>query len=176
MGADSKSFWSTIPGLITGLAGVLTAIVGLGTLLIQLGVIGDGGGGSTKTGRSTATTLAPGSGGSGGSSGSQSGTATTRAVKTFGVSPETVTLKGNEKASIMVRNTGNAALLLVPEVTGRDADKFTVDDGSCSSELAPQDSCVLTVSFEGGLVAEATLEVTASGAPSRDVELHGSAL
>ena len=40
MSENSRSFFSTVPGLVTGLAGVLTAVVGLITVLIQLGVIG----------------------------------------------------------------------------------------------------------------------------------------
>jgi len=61
MSENKRSYFSTIPGLATGLAGVLTAIVGLITVLIQLDVIGgDDTNGSTagNAGATTTTTTA----------------------------------------------------------------------------------------------------------------------
>ena len=40
MSENKKSFWSSIPGLVTGLAGLLTGVVGLVTVLIQLEDLG----------------------------------------------------------------------------------------------------------------------------------------
>jgi hypothetical protein len=37
---DTKSFWATLPGILTGIAGILTAIGGLLVILYQIGVIG----------------------------------------------------------------------------------------------------------------------------------------
>ena len=45
---NKKSFWSSIPGLVTGLAGLLTGVVGLVTVLIQLDVIGGDDGGTPR--------------------------------------------------------------------------------------------------------------------------------
>ncbi|HEB58440.1 MAG TPA: hypothetical protein ENJ01_04395 [Gammaproteobacteria bacterium] len=36
-----KSFWATLPGILTGLAGLITAVVGLLIALNQIGVIGN---------------------------------------------------------------------------------------------------------------------------------------
>ena len=66
MSTTTRSFWSTIPGLVTGLAGILTALVGLGALLVSLGVIGDKDSGSP----STQSPAAKSSGTSGATSGS----------------------------------------------------------------------------------------------------------
>ncbi|MCI0563537.1 MAG: hypothetical protein MN733_34105 [Nitrososphaera sp.] len=37
---DNKSFWTTLPGILTGLAAVITAIGGIIAILYQAGVIG----------------------------------------------------------------------------------------------------------------------------------------
>ena len=61
MSENKKSFFSSIPGLITGLAGLVTGIVGLFTVLIQLDVIG-GDDDSGPTGAGGTTTVAPATG------------------------------------------------------------------------------------------------------------------
>ena len=38
--SQQKSFWSTIPGILTGIAAVVTAIGGLLAILFQAGIIG----------------------------------------------------------------------------------------------------------------------------------------
>jgi len=38
--SDTKSFWATLPGILTGIAGILSAIGGLLVILYQIGVIG----------------------------------------------------------------------------------------------------------------------------------------
>ncbi len=40
MPTEKKSFWSSLPGMVTGAAGVVGAIVGVISVLIALGVIG----------------------------------------------------------------------------------------------------------------------------------------
>ena len=37
---EKKSFWTTFPGILTGIAGIITAIGGLLVILYQIGVIG----------------------------------------------------------------------------------------------------------------------------------------
>lgn len=39
---EQKSFWSTLPGIITGIAGVITAVTGLIIALNQMGFLGKG--------------------------------------------------------------------------------------------------------------------------------------
>jgi hypothetical protein len=172
----SKSFWSTIPGLITGLAGILTALVGLGTLLIQIGVIG-GDGDSTKTttkpGQSVTT---PGGARSDDSDAAGSGAAT--GPPKFTVAPDEMKLSTSEKRdTVTVSNTGTVPLRLVTEITGSGKDQFTLTKGTCGTEVPRSGSCTMTVEFEGGLAAKAELVVKASGGSSaQQVKLEGSLL
>lgn len=176
MSSNSKSFWSTMPGLITGIAGILTALVGLATILIQIGVIGgDGDSGPGNEPGETVTTDADGrpSGGSGGS-----GTATTAGRPTFTVAPTSLRLSGSEKSdTVTVTNTGSAAFSVSTAVTGAGDDQFEVSKGSCGSEVPGRGSCTMTVSFKGGLEATAKLVVTVRGAASpQEVSLRGTLL
>jgi len=170
---NSKSFWSTIPGLITGLAGILTALVGLGTLLIQIGVIGGDGNSNAKTGV-TGNPRAPGNTASDDSDSS----ATEPTRLSFTVAPDDVKLTTSEKTdTVTVSNTGTAALTLATEIDGSGADQFTVTKGSCGTQVPKGGSCSMTVSFKGGLAAQAELIVKASGASSsQEVKLEGSLL
>ena len=174
MSEKTRSFFATIPGVITGLAGVLTAIVGLVTVLIQLEVIGGDGSNNVAT---TGTTVAPAGGGA-------AGPATTVEPGSFTVSPNPLNFGlGDPKEKVLtVRNTSSTATLAVqtPLVAGKDAARFTVAMGDCGRELAPKLSCNLRVTFApAGPLAnyEATVQVLAPGAPQgAEVKLTGTTL
>lgn len=172
MSTRSKSFWSTIPGLITGLAGILTALVGLGTLLIQVGVIGGDGDDSTKNTPGQTATTRPGINQDDGGSGTATG------PPKFTVAPDELKLTGSEKTkNVTVSNTGQAAFTLSTELSGSGEDQFTVSKGTCGSQVPKGGSCVMSVSFKGALAAEAELVVTAPGASSsQEVTIEGSLL
>jgi hypothetical protein len=173
---NSKSFWSTIPGLITGLAGILTGIVGLATLLIQIGVIGGDNGDSPTTTRPGAT-AAPGAGGGQSDGSDDSGSETTAGRPSFTVAPTSLKLSGSDKTGeVTVSNTGGGAFTVATDVTGSGEDQFTVRRGSCGAEVPRRGSCTMTVEFKGGLGATAELVVTVRGAsPSEQrVDLEGS--
>ena len=167
MSENKRSYFSTIPGLVTGLAGVLTAIVGLITVLIQLDVIGgDDTNGSTAV-NAGATTIAPAGGGAGTAT-----TTTTAESGTFTVSPTALEFGPTDlKEKILtVKNTSSATTLTVqtPKVVGADNDRFAAFEDGCKSPLAPNLSCTIRVSFApgGGLRSyEATLQIQAIGAP-----------
>ena len=172
MSTRSKSFWSTVPGLITGLAGILTALVGLGTLLIQIGVIG-GDDDATPTRTRPGRTATDGSGQSDDSDGS--GTAT--GPPKFTVAPQDLKLTTSEKTkNVTVSNTGSSAFTLSTELTGTGEDQFTLSKGTCGSQVPKGGSCVMSVSFKGALAGKAELVVTAPGASSQEVSLEGSLL
>ncbi len=150
MSTQSRSFWSTMPGLVTGVAGILTALVGLGTLLVQLGVIGGNGGDSSPK---------PGPG------------------ATFIVSPTSLDLTADDKTgSVTVENTGATALSVQqPALSGSGKDQFSVS--SRCGQLPAGDSCTVTVTFKGLLDASAVLTIRASGGASpKDVALEGKLL
>ncbi|HEX2047458.1 MAG TPA: hypothetical protein VHF27_06825 [Acidimicrobiales bacterium] len=179
MSESKRSFWSTIPGLVTGLAGLLTGIVGLVTVLIQLGVLGDDDSNqSVATTETTATTVAGGARSGGGGA---TPTPTTE-VPRFTVSPTTLDFKpADREKKVKVENISETASLTVaqPRVTGQDAAQFSADAGTCRGPLRPGLSCELVVTFSpaGPLrTYRALLQVTADGARGAEVPLTASTL
>lgn len=154
MAGSRKSFFSTIPGFVTGLAGLVSAVVAAVGLAVQQGWIGGDGDSS-----------APATAGDGGAE--------------FSVEPTTVTFRpvGSSRAEVTVRNTGEVGLRLEePTVTGDDAERFEVAQGTCDAPVDPGRSCQLEVTFDpatGDFTA--TLVVEAEDAPqAREVTLRGS--
>lgn len=185
--SDSRgSFWSTVPGLVTGLAGLLTGIVGLITLGVQTGVVGGSGGSSGTT--TTTTTAAPAGATAGGTAGSGPtgpATATTEAGS-FALSPTALDFPPTDAQpkKVTVRNTSTSATLtgLRTTVVGSDADRFSVSLDTCTDKLAANLSCTLQVRFTPVSGAplkrySATVQVTATGATAGgEVALTASTL
>jgi hypothetical protein len=181
--SDAKrSFWSSIPGLITGLAGLLTGVVGLITLLVQQGIIGHDSGAKTPPNAATSTTVT--STVAGGTSGSA--TSTTAEAGTFTVLPTAIDFPPTDlkPKNLTVKNTSASASLTVkqPTVVGTDADKFSVSMGTCASRLAANLTCTMQVTFtppagSGLKMYRATLQLMADGAPrGNEVALTASTL
>lgn len=144
MSESKQSFWSTIPGLVTGLAGLLTGIVGLVTVLMQLDVLG--GNGDNTPGAAVTTTVAPGAAaGAGGSS------ATTISGR---LTAEPATLKlatGEREKTLRVVNNATATVtVLKPEYKGRDSSAFSVDSGCTNVALRAGASCTVKVQLSPG--------------------------
>ena len=177
--SDGKPFWSTVPGVVTGAAGVISAIVGLLGISVQLGWIGGGGDKSTvssSSGDAVATTTPS----------TVRGATTTPSVSTakageFSVDPQTVTfepLKAKE-LTVSVENTGDVAITMrTPVVSGTEAANFTVADETCTtSTLAPGRSCEIKVAFAATQPGDysAKLAVAASNVPRQvEVTLKGT--
>ena len=153
MSENKKSFWSSIPGLVTGLAGLLTGIVGLVTVLIQLDVIGGDGNGTPNA--AVTTTIAPGGtvGTTGGTTGGAGGNTTISGRLT--ADPTTLKLAtGEREKTLTVRNATNVSVtVLKPEYTGTDRSAFSTDSGCTNVVLPAGRSCTLkvTVSPSGPL-------------------------
>lgn len=165
MSESKKSFWSTIPGLVTGLAGLLTGIVGLVTVLIQLGVLG--GDDSNRSVDTTGTTVAGGAPSPGGG-----GTTPTTEVPSFTVTPGTLDFKPADprEKTLTVKNTSDTATITLarPQITGPDSGQFSANVGTCTGPLRPNLSCDLRVTFtpSGPLRSySARLQLTAPGTP-----------
>lgn len=174
MSTPKKSFWSTVPGLVTGLVGLLTTLVALGTLLVTLGVIGD----KSST---TVTTLAPGGtpGATTGGGGSGGATPTTAGTALFDASPRNVSLTAASKsATVTVTNRGTAKLTMeTPAIDGPQKDQFQVVATACTkTDIPVGDTCSMTVTFKGGLEATATMTLSADKAKPVDVALKGTLL
>lgn len=137
MSENKRSFWSSIPGLITGIAGLLTGIVGLGTLAVQQGVVG--GNGSTRP----ATTAAPGGAGAIPTTSTEEGA--------FSVSPTLLRFQtGEREKDVTVRNSTRTARITVtaPQFSGPDASVFAADAGCTNVRLEPGRSCTVKVLFD----------------------------
>ncbi len=181
--SSKPGFFSTLPGLLTGMAGILTAGAAVAGLAVQQGWIG-GGSDSVSSDTAAETGQRPedsragdtGTSGSGGSSSSAS-----RAAGSFEVSPGNVEFDpiGAKQATVKVRNTGDVALSVrPPRVTGEDADRFRATNRSCTGSLDPGRTCELEVAFDPKAGKyNAVLVVSATGAPSSaEVPLEASGL
>ena len=177
--SSKRGFFSTLPGLLTGVAGVLSAGAAVAGLAVQQGWVG-GGSDTSKSDTAAETGQRPGSAGSDGTSGGASSSAS-RAAGSFEVSPGNVEFDpiGAQEATVKVRNTGDVSLSVKPPtVTGEDADQFRATNRSCTGSLAPGRTCELEVTFEPKAGKyNAVLVVAANGAPNEaEVPLEGSAL
>jgi hypothetical protein len=142
MSENRKSFWSSIPGLVTGLAGLLTGVVGLVTVLIQLDVIGGDNGGTPNA--AVTTTVAPG-----GTAGTTGGAGATTISGRLAVEPTSLKLATTEREkTLTVRNLSNGSLtVLKPEYTGTDRSAFSTDAGCTNVVLPAGRSCTLKVTL-----------------------------
>ncbi len=151
--AKERSFWSSLPGLLTGLAGVLTGVVALLGLALNQGWIGDG----------PAQDDAPPGG---------------EEVVRISVEPESLKLSEvptQSAKSVTVTNDGTGPVSLSTEIDGRDPEEFSADD-DCGGELPPRQSCKVTVRLSAGPgLHSATLVVSADGEQSGRVSLEGTA-
>jgi len=173
--SNGKPFWSSVPGVVTGVAGVVSAIVGLLGVSTQLGWIGGDDKVSSSADGSPTTTAATVAGAT---------TAPSAAVRSgeFEVEPDSVSfepLKARD-ITVVVRNTGNVALTMrTPTVTGSAAANFKATDMGCAkSTLAPGRSCDVKVAFTPTAPGEyaAVLVLVASNAPRQvEVTLKGTA-
>ncbi len=170
--STSKSFWSGVPVLAKAIGGIVTGVVGVGSLLIALGVIGKSNSTPTVTTGGSGPTTSATSGGSG-------ATASTTGSASFTVDRRVVGLKLLDKtAAVTVTNQGSAPLKVkAPEIDGPQGDQFKVVATECTKHaVAPDESCVLTVTYQGAAEAKATMTVTAENAKPVDVTLTGTLL
>ena len=148
--AEKGSFWSSLPGVLTGISGLATAVVALLSLAASQGWIGGGGG-------------------DGGSAGG--GAATAR----LEVEPASLQFRAVPGASreqtVKVTNDGDAPAQLEPKISGADAGQFEAEAGDCSDPLPAGLSCTVTVTFVGGLGDEATATLVVTPENGRPAEV-----
>jgi hypothetical protein len=159
--AEKGSFWSSLPGVLTGIAGLATAVVALLSLAASQGWIGgDGGGDADGTGT-----------GAGG-----------EAPVRLDVKPTSVQFRAvpgaSKQATVTVTNQGDAAIQLQEPFTEPDADQFEVDGGDCTGSLPAGRSCKVEVTYRGGLgeEASATLVIAPESGKAAQVPLDASVI
>ncbi len=156
--AKERSFWSSIPGVLTGLAGILTAVVGLLGLALNQGWLGDGAAQEQD-------------GGDGGTE-----------VVRIEVDPERLEFDnpvGGATKSVAVSNEGTEPVTVATSRDGDGADAFTVDDGDCTRSQIPSGaSCEVEVRFSADVGRfQAKLVVSANdGEQVQEVALSGTSV
>ncbi len=153
--AKERSFWSSLPGLFTGLAGVLTGVVALLGLALNQGWIGDG----------PAQEDAPSGG---------------QEVVSISVEPTSIDLnQATQRAgSIDVKNDGTEPVELTVGLQGTTPEAFSITENRCGGALPPGRSCRVTVSLDAGPGRhEALLVATVvGGGDSAEARLNGTAV
>jgi hypothetical protein len=160
--AEKGSFWSSLPGVLTALAGLATAVVGLLSLAASQGWIGgDGGGDADGTGT-----------GAGGEAPAR--------IEVDLPSLQFRAVPGASKEqTVTVTNEGDVATQLAdPEITGPGKGQFEVDDGDCPRPLGGGRSCKVVVTYNGGLgdKASATLVITPESGKAAEVRLEAGVI
>lgn len=166
---EKKSFWSTIPGVIAGIATILTAGVALISLIATNG--DDPQPQATETASPSATS-APGSSGG---SGSGSGGNAPRAV----IAPRSIDFGDlgsgrSARQTVTVTNSGSEYLVVEDAAVDSPAGAFSMDAEDCLAEqtgIAPDDECEIEVTFSprsvGSFAGFLVIEHSAAGSPER---------
>lgn len=173
MAASRKSFFSTLPGFVTGLAGLVSAAVAAVGLGVQQGWIG--GSGSEPSADELRT--------DGRAALSRENQEQGRADEepAFAVEPTSVSFGpvGSRDASVKVRNTGDVDLRLgTPTITGDDPDRFRVSEGTCNGVVDPGRSCELDVTFtpKTGTFSAVLVVEAEEGGKAHEVPLQARAV
>lgn len=137
MAKGERAFWSSLPGVLTGLAGILTATVALLGLGLSQGWIGD-------------EDPDEGDNGSGDDD-----------TPVLSVDPPSITFRpailGAVSQTVTIRNQSSTAVTLSSaRLDGEHPDRFEVNDRECSGELAGGRSCEVTVIFDPAGVGESS--------------------
>ena len=158
--SEKKSFWATLPGIITGTATVISAALGLWAALSN--------GGATSNTPQPIQTASPSPSSAATSSSSLSPEVLTDELPEADVVPQSVDfgdlgLGRSGSKSITVVNSGEADLEIYEvSLTGEGADRFKVGSDTCASEsIAPGSRCEITLEFSPSTVASflATLQL-----------------
>ncbi len=129
--AEKGSFWSSLPGVLTGIAGLATAVVALLSLAASQGWIGGGGGDDA---------------------GSGAGGDATPVVEVDPRAIEFQPVPTSREVTVAVTNAGTGPFRVdQPQITGSEADLFDADGSNCTrKELPAGQSCDVVVTFDPG--------------------------
>ena len=174
--SKGKAFFSTLPGIISALAGLVTVIVGVLAISAQLG--GDDDGGDVGNGGSSATssTLAAGGGGAGGSGGSNTPTASGR----LSANPPRLTFAvlATKEATVTISHDADGRVALdQPKIDGTDSAQYSATS-DCAPSLDAGRSCTVKVTFKptktGKFTAKLVVASPTRGVKAVEVEIEGN--
>ena len=171
-----RAFFSTIPGIISALAGLVTVIVGVLAITAQLGGDDEDGNGNGSSSGTTMSTLAGGAGGGGGSGGATTPTATGR----LSASPTSLKFEvlGAKEATVRVRNEANGPVTLnPPKIEGSDSAQYAATF-NCPPSLGAEASCDVKVTFKptkaGRSTATLLVAPVAGAVRAVEVDIEGN--
>lgn len=173
--SKGKAFFSTLPGIISALAGLVTVIVGVLAISAQMGWLSDEDDEEAASGGTSTTTVTSVAGSAGGSS-------TTISAASLSVAPRSVTFAavGTKNQTVTVRNDGAAAVTLQPpSMSGPDNDQFDATTTECRSPLGPGRSCAVEITFAPTRPGQFTARLVvapAGGGRAVEVPVDGSRL
>jgi hypothetical protein len=174
--AQKKSFWSTLPGFLTGTATVISAVLGL------LAVFGLGGDDKSKT--ATPTVTASPSPTAGGSERQGSGGSGESSVGLVRLSPQNVDFgrqnvgSGGPEETVTLTNTGTREVIInTVELGGADPSLFQIVSNDCGDTVQPEYDCKISLRFipeaAGDFRATLLIDHDADEGPT-DVTLQGT--
>jgi hypothetical protein len=147
----NKSFFSSLAGLITGIAGLLTATVAIFGVASSQGWLSGAGSKSPASAGAPAQTTTPSAGSTTTSPiGGAGGPGGVASVPQYAVDPTSVTFPavGTSTTMVKVSNTGVVPLTVQPpEVTGPGASHFNASAGTCDGSVDPGRSCQIQMTF-----------------------------
>ena len=176
--SEKKSFWATLPGMLTGTATVITAALGLWATLANTGVTGN----APQATPSQTASPSP----SPSVSPFQSPEVLFDEFPEANVVPDSVDFEDlglgrSASKSITVVNSGESDLEIYEvAVTGDGADRFKVAQDTCASEsISPGSRCQITFEFSpsavGTFLATLQLDHNAQDTPTK-VPLSGKGI
>ncbi len=172
---EKKSFWHTIPGVITGAATIITALLGLIPLL-NSGPDGDrqpaesASGTPTASGTSTAANR--------GSSGSATDSVPEALISPANVNFGRVGAGKTETQTVTVESSGSEYLVIEEAAISGRTEVFSAEADDCLDEtgIEPGSQCEITVTFRptspGSYAGILEIRHSAKGSPER-VALNG---
>jgi centrosomal CEP192-like protein len=175
--SEKKSFWATLPGIMTGTATVVSAALGIWAAVANSGVNED-----TQVSPTPTVSSSP----SATPSSSLSPEVLTDVLPEADVVPESVDfgdqgLGRSGSKTITVVNSGEADLEIYEvEISGEGADRFKVVQDTCASEsIAAGSRCQITLEFSpptvGSFLATLDLNHNAQDTPTK-VPLSGKGI
>ena len=182
--SKGKAFFSTLPGVISALAGLVTVIVGVLAIASQLGWLGgddDGDGGTASS--TTVGAAAGGAGGAGTGGAAGGGSATSSPAGTLSVTPRDIEFValGAKTEAVTATAVGGPVTMRPPEVTGADRARFaarSVDCPTAPTALVSGRSCKVEVVFSPNRAGryDATLVLQPTSGSAVEVTIEGNHL
>ena len=158
MAEGKKSFWMTVPGLISGIAATVTGLAVLIPLLLGVGGKHNNKNAASQNSSPGVTSTSTAGGSTGGTSGpgstpppTDSGSGSTSSPLGVTADPSSVNVTGKAAdATVTISNPGSTDVTIDKvEITGANASAFSITSTTCGngSTVSPNQSCQVMVHY-----------------------------